>query len=332
MTRARKLSSRLSLIAALTLAISGCGLLAEPETPSPTPPPTTVVPTEPPPPPTTDPNIFYQDSFTDPASGWPTNAVGASLSGYHPPDAFHLEVAAPNTVFWAFREQDFGDFSAEVVAYVDSLGDGGQWRHGLAFRQAADGQYYAFLINPRAQTWHVLKRAGGVWQALAEGVNAFILADPGANNTLRVDAQGPNFTFSVNGQGVIALGDAEFPVGDFGFVVETLDQPLAHIHFDSIVVRRFDPSQVPPAPPAPPTPAEAGPTPTETTTPVPTAAAVTAQPPPPTLPPAAAAAATTTAAAATAGAAMQTAAAVPTLVPGVPTLPTCGLPGLPACP
>jgi len=296
-------------------------------------------------PPTADPDILYQDSFTDPESGWPTLVTDTARSGYHPPDAYHLEVSAPNTFAWRFRDQDFSDFSAEAVVFADILGDPGLWRHGLTFRQVSEAQFYAFVINPRAQSWHVLKRAGDAWQTLGEGSDPGIAFELKAVNTLRVDAQGPNMSFSINGRQVATAGDAEFAAGDFGFVVETFDQSLAHIHFDSLVVRRFDPNAILPVLTAIPTPATATPTPTATETPTPSvtpggaftpagsgadfqtsiAGTVAA------LALTAAAGGAGTAFAGTATSFFETAAAAATEFAPIVTL-ACGLPGLPPCP
>lgn len=257
----------------LTSLACGVGIFGAPtNTPTPTPAPPLPPIIEPTvaPPTAAGPGILYEDSFTDPSSGWPTITTDTTKAGYHPPDAFHLEVSAPNTVFWTFREQNFDDFSAELTVFADRAGDTGQWRHGLAFRQTAEGQFYAFVVNPRAKTWQVLKRTSDAWQTLAEASDPTIVAELKAPNTLRVDAQGANFTFSVNGHGVAAVNDGEYASGDFGFVVETSDQTLAHIHFDSLIVHQFDAASVPPVPTAGATP-ELSPTPTET--PTPTAAA-----------------------------------------------------------
>ncbi|MBI3760896.1 MAG: hypothetical protein HY260_03410 [Chloroflexi bacterium] len=256
-------------IAVLVMTVSGCSLLGQKKatpTPAPTPPPATA---------TADTGLLYEDSFTDPASGWPAITSDVTKSGYHPPDAFHLEVSKPNTAFWVFRHQDFGDFSAETKVFLDSAADGGQWRHGLAFRMNAEGHFYAFTINPRPQTWQVLKHVADGWQTLAEGTNASIVSEPKAVNTLRVDAGGANFTFSINGQPVVMVSDGEYASGDIGFVVETFDQTKAHLHFDSLTVRKFDPGAVPAAPTAGPvataTPSlSPTPTPTATRTPRPT--------------------------------------------------------------
>jgi hypothetical protein len=316
---------------ALALVTLGCSLLpfGRP-TPTSTPAPTaTAAPVTDTPVPAPTPNYLFFDSFTDPNSGWPTISTGTTKAGYHPPDAYHLELTTAGAVLWVYREQDLGDFSAELQVYLENAGETGEWRHGLVFRRTGEESFYAFTINPRAKTWQALKRtaatasaarlvevaakmpaqqAGGAWTTLAEGGNDSILVEPKAVNTLRVDAQGPNLTFSINGQGVVALTEGDFASGDFGFVLETFDQALVHVHFDELAVLPFDPATVPAAPTLAVTPTETG-TPTETPT---FAAGTQAQ------------------ATFNATSFVATSAALGTIIPPGATL-ACGVPGVP-CP
>jgi hypothetical protein len=327
---------RAGLACPLALLVAGCSMLGlgSPTatlTPFPSPSP---LPTDAPVPAT--PDYLYQDSFTDPASGWPTVSTEFT-AGYHPPDAYHLEVKAAASPFWISRAQNFGDFSAELQVYTENASDTGEWRHGLLFRATADDRFYAFLINPRAQAWAVLKRTapataaaghlsrprlqGSEWQVLAVGTDSSIASEPKAINTLRVDAQGPNMSFAINNLGVVALSDPEFASGNFGFVLETHDATLAHIHFDLLTVRAYDPAKVLPAPTLAPTATPSG-TPTETPSPTQAAAQPTAD--------LQATALAGTAAALGTQVLQGTIPAIPSLIPQVPTVPQ--LPFVPTIP
>jgi hypothetical protein len=55
--------------------------------------------------------------------------------------------------------------------------------------------------------------------------------------TLRVDAAGPDFTFTVNGQVVTQVHDADYASGQVGFFLESFDEILAHVHYDTLSVR-----------------------------------------------------------------------------------------------
>ena len=276
--------------------------------------------------PTADSGVLYFDDFSDINSGWPILQVDNGQASYQAPDVYRLDASAPGTIVQASHPGAFADFSLETVMASPAAG-GGQWRHGFTFRQVTPDNYYAFVINPRAQTWQVLKRLLGEWSVLAEGSSA-LPSDPATPTTLRVDAQGAAMTFSINGAGVVALVDSTFAAGEIGFLLETLDEANVQAAADEITVRRYDPATVPPAP----TSAAVAPDETQTGTP-PTPTPTSNRPvnitPRPTL------AATNdllTAAAATAESAAATAAALATQAGGFTPPPLCGLPGLPDCP
>jgi hypothetical protein len=63
-------------------------------------------------------------------------------------------------------------------------------------------------------------------------------------DTLRVDAEGENFAFYINGQFVTLVSDADYVDGEVGFFVENFDEPMAHIHYDTLTVTEVDPSQI----------------------------------------------------------------------------------------
>lgn len=177
------------------------------------------------------------DDFTDPSSGWPTtDQAGLSRFGYHPPDFYHVEVSAPNRDITVFGGLNFDDFTLETEALVDQTNtQNGDFRYGLALRRSGD-QYYAFAISPRSGTWQVLKSSPVGLEVLAEGTTDS-LQGLVAPDTLRVDANGPNFTFAINGQDVTQVTDADYASGDVGFFVENFDESLAHIHYDSLTIR-----------------------------------------------------------------------------------------------
>jgi hypothetical protein len=159
--------------------------------------------------------------------------------GYHEPEFYHVEVHAPNA--WtvvAVPEQSFDDFVAEAEVFVsqENTAPSGNFRYGLVVRRAGE-QYYGFRISPHTKTWSVLKSSpSGVKVLLDEGTEDSIQGLEGAD-TLRVDAEGPDFTFYINGRLVSRVKDADYISGEVGFFVQTFDSPRAHLHYDSLVIR-----------------------------------------------------------------------------------------------
>ena len=68
--------------------------------------------------------------------------------------------------------------------------------------------------------------------------------DLDVDDTLRVDAQGPNFLFHINDEMVGQATDADYTAGEVGFYVETFDSPNTHIHFDKLTIREFEVSML----------------------------------------------------------------------------------------
>jgi hypothetical protein len=73
---------------------------------------------------------------------------------------------------------------------------------------------------------------------LAEGTDENI-HDPDAEDILRVDAQGSNFTFHVNDKLVSQVADSDYAGGEVGLYVQTFDVTNAHVHFDELTIGAF---------------------------------------------------------------------------------------------
>ncbi|MGE5462538.1 MAG: SH3 domain-containing protein [Syntrophothermus sp.] len=186
--------------------------------------------------------FLYQDNFADPASGWPDKKFDNYFIGYHEPEYYHVEVDSPHykTAVFEPGKQTFGDATMELQAAIASkkTSPEGDFRYGLAFRRSGD-QYYAFTISPRAKKWFVLKISPNSLEVLKEGTDASI-HDPDTDDTLRVDALGPDFVFHINDQVVGQVTDSSYAKGEVGLYVESFDSPNTHIHFDNLTIRNFE--------------------------------------------------------------------------------------------
>ncbi|MBI1877315.1 MAG: SUMF1/EgtB/PvdO family nonheme iron enzyme, partial [Chloroflexi bacterium] len=187
--------------------------------------------------------VLEQDNFADPGSGWPILSEGSYLYGYHPPDFYHVEVGQPNAHTVVSREPDFENVTVETNVLVDHTDtEKGDFRYGLALRRSGDN-YYAFTVSSRTGIWQVLKSASGRLEVLAEGSVESLQGfaplgfTPDKTDSLRVDANGSNFSFHINGQLVSQISDSDYTSGQVGFFVETFDETLAHIHYDELTVR-----------------------------------------------------------------------------------------------
>ena len=185
-------------------------------------------------------DVLYQDDFTDPSSGWPDELVFDNYYvGYHEPDFYHVEVHVPHdNAIVVVPGRTFDNFAAEtgVVVAEANTAPGGDFRYGLVFRRSGN-HYYAFAISSRTRTWYVLKSTSTGQQVLGQGTQKSIQGLKSLD-TLAVNAQGPAMTFYVNHQQVSQVNDEEYADGELGFYVETFDSSKAHIHYDSLVIRR----------------------------------------------------------------------------------------------
>jgi hypothetical protein len=188
------------------------------------------------------PAVLYQDTFTDPTTGWTERQFDNYFIGYHEPEYYHVEISGTNYKTTVFEpgKQSYNDFTAEldVLTAAAKTAPEGDFRYGLAFRRSGD-QYYAFTISPRTKNWSVLKSSPNGLETLAEGTDENI-HELDVDDALRVDAQGPNFLFHINDTLIAQVTDAEYTGGEIGFYVEAFDSPQTHIHFDKLTIRDVD--------------------------------------------------------------------------------------------
>jgi hypothetical protein len=249
--RKKKISlhSWISWLLILAIFVSGCSKApasgVEPtKTSAPT--PTEVVSTPTPEPtqdePVVDPNVLFHDDFTNPSSGWPEAKFDNFFIGYHEPEYYHVEISSPNykTTVFEPKKENFGDVTIKVKVFTASsrTAETGDFSFGPAFRRSGD-QYYAFTISQRTKEWYVLKSTPNALTVLAEGTDESI-HDPDAEDDLRVDAKGADFSFYINDQLVDQVTDADYASGEIGFFVQTFDATQVHIHFDDISISKFE--------------------------------------------------------------------------------------------
>ncbi len=186
--------------------------------------------------PAEDTTLLLGEDFADIASGWwqARTPVDAYFYGYHPSDFYHVQVSAPDDCLSINHDTIMDNFMAEVQIFIASTEtEAGNFRYGLILRQS-DNQFYAFVVSPREQTWHIFKGLDDGLSLLAEG-SAFLRGKAvETRDRLFVIANGPEMTFFVNGSLVSRVVDADYENGRLGFIVDTLDETYAHIHFDSV--------------------------------------------------------------------------------------------------
>ena len=191
------------------------------------------------------PDVFYQDNFTNPGTGWDEVETADYFIGYHEPEYYHVEIKSPHlkapVVGLPEPEQhSYSDATIELQVLTVSArtAPDGDFRYGLVFRRSGD-QYYAFTISPRTKKWYVLKSSPSGLVTLQDGIEES-MHDLDVDDLLRVDAQGPNFFFHINDRLVSQVTDTDYPSGEIGFYVENIDSPSTHIHFNTLTIREAE--------------------------------------------------------------------------------------------
>jgi hypothetical protein len=195
-----------------------------------------------------DPSVALSDDFADIESGWfqARAPVGAYFYGYHPTDFYHVQVSAPDDCLSVRHEVALDNYMVEAQLFIAATAtEAGDFYNGLALRETGN-DFYAFVVSPRTQRWQALKNTPDGLAVMAEGSSATIRGDvQERRDRLFVIANGPEFTFFVNGELVSHVTDSDYGSGNVGFMVKTLDEAYAHIHYDAITVWQLPPTVTP---------------------------------------------------------------------------------------
>jgi len=192
--------------------------------------------------PPTDPNVLFEDTFTNPTTGWSVAEFDNYFIGYHEPESYHIEIKSPHLKAPVVPIPDaanhnYPDATIELAVQTVSgrTSTEGDYRYGLVLRRSGD-QYYAFTISPTTKKWEVFKSSPSGIVPLKDGVDENIQGLD-VDDILRVDAKGSNFLFTINGQLVAQLTDSDYADGEIGFYAENVENVNTHIHFGKLTVR-----------------------------------------------------------------------------------------------
>lgn len=180
----------------------------------------------------------YVETF-DTAGGWRTGTDG-DAEGQIVNGVYDMLVKADNLFIWTTAGQSFSDgiYEMEATQVAGPENNG----YGMVFRVNDDrDDFYVFEISGDGFVWIGRYRGGGkdeIQPLVGEWWFESTAVRPGLNetNTLRVEAEGANMIFFVNGQEVGRVTDDAFGSGDIGLMVETLGEGGVHVQFDNFSV------------------------------------------------------------------------------------------------
>jgi hypothetical protein len=189
-----------------------------------------------------DPNIFFKDDFSQPASGWDQYSDSLITTDYdHGQYLLALEETGKD--IWALPGLDLTNLELQVDTAYAAGPDNNEYgvicryassgnRHSFYFFFISSDGYYAMgKVNKDKRT--ILSPDNGDFQ-LSEAINL----DKSATNHLSATCDQDHMSFSINGAATGEFTDSELARGDVGLIVGTYDEGGVRIHFDNLVVRK----------------------------------------------------------------------------------------------
>jgi len=189
-----------------------------------------------------DPNLLFEDDFSDPATGWDVHTDSLITTTYDNGQyVMAYEDAGKN--IWALPGLDLRDLVLEVdTAYAagpDNNEYGVMCRYTVSgdkhsfyfFFISSDGFYALGKVVKNKRT--ILNPASGDFQPASA-----IHLDKTALNHLSAACSGDRMSLAVNGIPVGEFTDGDLTHGDIGLIIGTYDEGGVKIYFDNLSVKK----------------------------------------------------------------------------------------------
>ena len=185
--------------------------------------------------PPSDPNIQFQDDFSNTGSGWDQVQVeGEGMTDYEN-GYYRIQVLTDNTDVWANPGLNFTDVRVEVDATKAGGPDDNDF--GVICRYQSETDFYFFMIS--SDGYYGIGKVQGGEQTLI-GQEMLLASDKinlgATTNHLTAECRGSTLTLSVNGSQLVSVSDTTFTSGDVGLLAGTYGEVGTDIHFDNFVV------------------------------------------------------------------------------------------------
>lgn len=179
-------------------------------------------------------DVYYQDDFSQPQSGWGQAQVYLGQAGYVD-GAYRFQIDSPGVDFWSRPGQAFSFVRVEVD--VAALPNSAPGRMGLICRLVDDQNFYFFVITPDGY-YGIGKTQNGQASLLdmTQMASHPAIRTDGGINHLRADCIAELLIFYVNDTLVGSAMDADFQRGDVGLLAGSFQQAGVEVLFDNFVV------------------------------------------------------------------------------------------------
>jgi hypothetical protein len=182
--------------------------------------------------------IYYQDDFSNPASGWDRAAGTDGVTDYSA-GMYRIFSATSDYYMWATAHRSFpSDVRIEVDVTKKSGAD--QDVFGVLCRYKNEKNFYILMISGDGQAG-IAKRTSDADLMMLSGES--MKSDPSihpgpATNHLRAECIGSKLSLYANDTLVASATDPDFTGGDAGLWLGTYDRPGTDLYFDNFIVRK----------------------------------------------------------------------------------------------
>ena len=188
------------------------------------------------PPPPAGGNVLFQDDFSNPNSGWEVGDYVEGSEGYVN-GSYFVRGEEDGTIVWGVASQAFDDFVLDVDTTQVEAPANDNNGYGIIARvqPGPEGDGYAFYISGDGY-YTIQKIVGGSYDPLVDWTSSPVINQGNASNHLHIVCDGPNLSFTVNGQLLAETTDSSYTSGDIALAAGTLEAEPTEIHFDNVVV------------------------------------------------------------------------------------------------
>lgn len=179
--------------------------------------------------------LLFQDSFSDPSSGWDRVRQAQGLTDY---DAgkYRIYVNDTETDYWANPGLHFQDVNIEVD--VRKIGGPDDNNFGLICRYQNMANFYFLMIS--SDGYYGIGKVENGSQRLIEPDHMYpswTIRQGTGSNHIRAVCDGSRLALWINGELVAETRDDSFAEGDVGLIAGSFGSPGVDVVFDNLVVR-----------------------------------------------------------------------------------------------
>lgn len=180
--------------------------------------------------------ITLEDDFSNPKSGWDRGADSDAEWGYQDGE-YRILVHAEDMTVWANTHERYE--LANLVMVVEARRVAGPLdnQYGVIVRYQDRANFYLFTVSSDGQ-YAVQMLRDDNWEDLVEWAPSPVINQGEGTNVLRVEAQGPEMRFLVNGELVCVVQDSTIGSGSIGLAAGSFVEAGVEVRFDGLLVQQ----------------------------------------------------------------------------------------------